>query len=174
MKNKIPLILILLALLPLNLKLSFGQVDEYILAQEALKSQDKQFAFMNFRYIAENYPNSRLREKALFATGEYYFLTSDYKDAFKAFEDFLNDYPDSKMKPFALFYIFSIANNTGKEDFAKEMEQQVINWERVILIFKESKEYKLKSPLGINYRLAHYIDRLEFYIDGKLQARISY
>lgn len=152
---------------------SFSQ-EEYANALQSAKAGDKEFAFMNFLYVARNDPSSTHREKGIFAIGEYYYLSSNYIDAFNTFKQFLNDYPDSKMRPFALFYILKLAGITGDDALAKEITKQIINQERVILLFKKSKTYTFRSPLGIQYRLVHYIDRLECYIDGKLHAQIFY
>jgi|EPASupsiteSAE347_1022098.scaffolds.fasta_scaffold54248_1 tetratricopeptide (TPR) repeat protein len=157
-----------------NSGVSFAGYEEYSKAVEAAKAGDKIFAFMHFRDIVEHDANSQYREKALFALGEYYFSVSDYNDSFKAFDNLLTQYPDSKMRPFALFYIYKMAKDAGKTDLAAELKKQILNWERVILIFKKSKEHKFRSPTGINYRLTHYVDRLEFFIDGKLQEQVLY
>ena len=172
-KNTLLLIVLSSLLFSLNLASSFGQ-EEYANALQAAKTGDREFAFMNFLYVARNDPSSTHREKGIFATGEYYYLSSNYTDAFNTFKRFLNDYPDSKMKPFALFYILKLAQILNEDTLAKEITKQIINQERVILLFKKSKAYTFKSPLGMNYQLVHYIDRLEFYIDGKLHAQIFY
>jgi hypothetical protein len=70
----------------------------------------------------------------------------------------------------ALALLACLAAPGAAENFRKE----ILNWERVIFIFKKSKEHKLRSPMGIKYKLIHYVDRLEFYIDGKLREKILY
>jgi len=172
-KNVIILIAALLILSSFGIAKSFAQSD-YSLAVELANNGDKDFAFLNFISVVDNETNPKLREKALFATGEYYFFNSDYTDALNVFNNFLNDYPDSKFKPFALFYIMNMAKSEGKNELAKNIETHIINLDRIILIFKGSKEYRIRSPLGSNYRLVRYIDRLEFYSDGKIQAQIFY
>jgi tetratricopeptide (TPR) repeat protein len=161
-------------LFAINSGISFAGYEEYSQAVEAAKAGDKIFAFMHFRDIVEHDADSKYREKALFALGEYYFSMSDYNDSFKAFNNLLNQYPNSRMKPFALFYMYKMAKDTQKTGLTAELKKQILSWERVILIFKRSKEHKFKSPMGINYRLTHYVDRLEFFIDGKLQEQVLY
>ena len=73
-----------------------------------------------------------------------------------------------------LFYIINMAKSKEKKALAKTIGTRIINLDRIILLFRESKEYKIRSPLGSNYRLVRYIDRLEFYSDGKIQAKIFY
>lgn len=147
--------------------------EDYSQAVAAAKAGDRIFAFMNFRDVAAH-GSSLYREKALFALGEYYFSIRNNNEAFKSFEEMLSRYPDSKMKPFALFYMYKIANDSGNDGIAGKLKQEILDWERVILIFKKSKEHKLRSPMAINYKLIHYVDRLEFYIDGKLQEQVLY
>ena len=172
-KNIIILVIALLALSSLPATRSFAQSD-YDVAVELANSGKKDFAFVRFLSVVDSEANPRLRENALFATGEYYFLNLDYTDALSAFNNFLSDYPDSKLKPFALFYILNMAKSAGKKTLAKKIEANIINLDRIILLFRGSKEYKVRSPLGSNYRLVRYIDRLEFYSDGKIQAQIFY
>jgi hypothetical protein len=173
MKNKAFLLIILLVFSPCGLRQVFGE-GEYSQAQNAVKSGNQEFAFINFRSVLKNNPKPNHREKALFATAEYFFLVSDYSDAFSSLQEFLQDYPYSKMRTFALFYLLKISQIWQEEQLAKDIEKQIINSKRVILLFKDTREYKLKSPLGINYKLIYYIDRLEFYSNGKLQTQIYY
>lgn len=175
MKNKLIFAVILISCLaPCFKSASATEYEDYMMVKEAVKSHDKEFAFMYYQSILENYPQSKHREDALFASAEYYFNLSAYRDAATSFNEFLSLYPDSKLKPFALFYLLKIAQSWKEEDLAKDIQNQIINLERIVLLFKEAKEYKLKSPLGEDYRLARYIDKLEFYSDGKLLAQISY
>ena len=173
MKNKIVLLIILLALLPFGLKQVFGE-EEYSRAQSAVKSGDQEFAFMHFLSVLKDNPQSKHREEALFATAEYFFLVSDYVDSFSALQEFLEDYPYSKMRTLALLYLLKISQIWRSDQSTQDIEKQIINSKRVILLFKDTQEYRLKSPLGINYKLIYYIDRLEFYLDDKLQTQIHY
>lgn len=172
MKNKAVLLIILL-IFPFGLRQVSGE-EEYSRAQNAVKSGDKEFAFMHFLSVLKNNPGSKHRQEALFATAEYFFHVCDYGDAFSALEEFLEDYPYSKMRPFALLYLLKIAQIWQEGQLARDIEMRIINSKRIILLFKDAQEYKFKSPLGINYKLIYYIDRLEFYLDDKLQTQIHY
>ena len=81
----------------------------YAKAYKSAKAGDIEFAFMQYRSLLRNYPNSRFKKEALFAKGEYYFLISRYKEAALAFQEYIKDYPDSKGAVFALLYLFKIA-----------------------------------------------------------------
>lgn len=174
MKNKIPWLIIFLSLSLLGLKQASGKEEDYLLGQDAVKSGDRDFAFVYFLSEIRNNPQSEKLQEALFATAEYLFLVHDYNDAFSALMEFIGDYPLSKMRSSALFYMLKITQSWGKEDLAKTIEKQIINLKRTVLLFKETEEYKFKSPLGLDHKLIYYIDKLEFYSDGKLQSQIFY
>jgi hypothetical protein len=174
MKYKIILAISLLILLFPCLSLALEENEEYALAQEAVKSGDKGFAFIHFLSLAEGGVKTKHREEALFATAEYYFLIADYRDSFLALNKLLQDYPDLKIKPFALFYILRIAKISGNDILARQTQQEIINLHRLILLFKNTKEYKFKSPLGADYKIVQYINKIEFYLDGELQEQFSY
>lgn len=174
MKNKIILSIILCSLFFSGLKQACGNEEDYFQAKDALKSGYKDFAFIYFKSVLKDNPQSRYREEALFATAEYYFITCNYIDAFSTLENFLQDYPDSRMRPFALFYLLKISQVWEKDNLAKTIENQIKNLKRVVLVFKENEESNFKSPLGIDHKIVYYIDRLEFYSNGKPQAQISY
>lgn len=172
MKNKTILLLIFSFPAIFSLKQAFGAEEEYLLAQRCVRLQEKDCAFMNYASLLRDNPQSKYRQEALFATAEYYFLVHDYSDAITALTRFLEVYPASELKPFALIYLLKISQNYGQDRLAKDIEKQIINLRRVILSFKEAQEYGIKSPLGLNYKLIYYIDRVEFYSNGKLQAQI--
>ena len=174
MKNRVILLIIFLSFSLLGSKQACGTEEEYLLAQDAVKSGDKEFAFIHFLSELRDNPQSKRHPEALFATAEYYSLVHDYGDAFNALKEFIEDYPYSEMRAFALLYLLRISQAWDKDDLAKNIEKQIINLRRVILLFKETKEYTFNSPLGINHKLIYYIDKLEFYSDGKLQNQIFY
>ncbi|MFA5430545.1 MAG: hypothetical protein WC329_05260 [Candidatus Omnitrophota bacterium] len=173
-KTAYPLLFVLAALFTFKAGAASAMNEEYSQAVAEAKAGDRIFAFMHFREVAARESGSRYREKALFAIGEYYFSVRARGGAFKAFSELLSRYPESKMKPFALFYLYKMARDSEESGAAENFRKEILNWERVILIFKKSKEHKLKSPMGIKYKLIHYVDRLEFYIDGKLREKILY
>lgn len=168
---KIIAVVLIMAFLPVNVGQVFGQ-EEYKAAVRAARAGDMNAAFLYFHFAAHNDPNPKQRESALFAVGEYYFLNAVYKDSFDSFTRFVNTYPDSKMKLFALGYLYRIAQKWQKEDQLDIIQKEITGPQRIILIFKKTREHSFKSPLGIKHKLVHYIDKLEFYVDGELQAQI--
>jgi len=141
---------------------------------QAARAGDLDYAFMYFQSLVKEYPESRYGNDALFAMGEYYFIKGDYPDANGVFIKLINDYPDSKGEIFALVYLLKIAESRGNEDLAQDLKDKIATSKRLVLLFKDSKEYKYKSPLSKAYKAVYYIDKVHFYLDGELFAQISY
>ncbi|MDD5730787.1 MAG: outer membrane protein assembly factor BamD [Candidatus Omnitrophica bacterium] len=148
--------------------------EEYSLAMQAVHAQDLDIAFMHFRSIAREHPDSKYAKNAIFATGEYYFMTGNYYDAARMFLSFINNYPESNGKLFAEAYLLDIARKQGQEDLVKKLENDIVSRKQLVLLFKNFKEYKYKSPLSRMYKADYYIDKVKFYIDGTMLAEISY
>lgn len=174
MKKSIILLIMVFSFLLPGLKQACGNEKDYRLAKNAVNSGNREFAFMHFSSVLKNDSNPLHLREALFATGEYYFLNSNYTDAFGALKEFVKNYPDSEMQPIAFFYLLKISQYWKNDHLAESIEKQIIGLNRVVLLFKETREYNFKSPMGMDYKLIYYIDRIEFYSNGKLQAQIFY
>lgn len=148
--------------------------EMYYQGIEAAKSGDLDYAFMYFQSLLATSPESKYKEDSLFATGEYYFVIGDYRDANRAFIQLNSDSSNFKGKIFALAYLLKIAEMQGKEAAVKNLENEIVTSKRLILLFKNSKEYKYKSPLCKKYKVIYYIDKVQFYLEGKLFEQISY
>lgn len=146
----------------------------YSLALKEARSGNPDNAFMYLRSIPKNYPDSKFASDAQFAIGEYYFLISAYADSIQAFARYLNDYPDSPAEAFAFMYLLKIAEKRGQDELAKNLRKKIATLRQTSFLFRESKVYQYRSALYRKHKAAHYIDRVEFYIDGELFAKISY
>lgn len=166
--------MVLLVFLLCNVGYAQDSKETYYRGIEAAKSQDLDSAFMYFQLLLSFPSELKYRQDALFATGEYYFAIGDYRDANSAFMQLIRDYPDYKGKLFALAYLFKIAEKQDKESLAKSLENKIIIFKRSIFLFKDSQDYKYKSPLCKEYKVIYYIDKVEFSINGKSFAQISY
>jgi outer membrane protein assembly factor BamD (BamD/ComL family) len=145
----------------------------YSNARESAKSGNLNFAFMYYRQILDDFPASKYSEQALFGTGEYYFLTLNFRESASSFIKFIGDYPQSKAKPFALMYLLKIAEKEERllmDDFKKD----IMGLKQSIFLFKDYKEHKYRSPLLRELKAVYYIDKVEFYVQGELFAKISY
>jgi len=176
MKNKILFIVSFLILL--SPKVAFTQTDseKYHNALNAIKSGQEDFTFINLLSLSRDEPQSKYRPVSLFACGEYYFHKFNYRHALNIFSEFIEDYPDSKIKPYALFYILKIAKSWKNTEMVKILENKIRDMKQVILVFKETNEYKYRytSIFGRKYRLIYHVDRVEFNIDGEIVEQVSY
>ena len=151
-----------------------GAVQVYSKAVEFAKAGQGHFAFMHYNKLLRNYPTSKYREQALFATGEYYFRISSSQQAAAAFRTFLSEYPDSEERLYALAYLLCIAQRDKNTLSVEGLEKQIIDLQRVSFVFRESKEISYRSPLYQNYKAVIRIDKIEFYVEGELFAKVSY
>jgi len=174
LRNKFVLLLGVLFLLFTVLGKAGAQRQDYQLAKDAVKNGDKEFALMHFSSVLKNDPDQNHRQEALFGMAEYYYLARDFPDSFGSLNEFLENYPDSKLRPVALFLLLEISENFNNDSLSKNIEKQIMDLKRIFLVFKEAQEYSFKSPLGLDYKLIYYIDKIEFFIDGQLKKQILY
>ena len=174
MKSKILFLVLVSILLAGGVSHAREDQEIYSAALENAKSGNREFAFMYFRSILTKYPDSKYTQDALFAVGEYYFLLADYDDAFEAFGRYTRDYPHSQETPFVLIYLFKMAKIKGKDSLAGKLEKAIVTFRRLSLLFRNSRDYKYRSPLFRKHRVVYYIDKVEFYVDEELFAKISY
>jgi hypothetical protein len=167
-------IIAILIILFCNAAYAQDSKEMYYKAIEAVKSKDSDSAFMYFQLLLKDYPESKYKEDALFATGEYYFAIGDYRDAKSAFLQLITDYPDSKGRLFALVYLLKMAEKQAKESLVENLENRIVTFKQQIFLFKDYKEYKYKSPFSKKYKVIYSIDKVQFYLDGELFAQISY
>lgn len=152
-----------------------GEADAlYVKALQAARGGRVDFAFMYYSELERKYPNSRYREEALFAKGEYYYQLPGYAEAGKIFNTLIRDYPKSPSSLFALAYLYKIAEATQDTESLEQLKKDIVAFQQVGLIFKESKEYKYPSPLHSAYRAVVRIDTMEFYRGGELFVTVAY
>ena len=151
-----------------------GAVQVYSRAFEFARAEQADFAFMHYNELLRSYPASRYRGQAVFAIGEYYFKISSLQEAAIVFRTFINEYPDSKEKLYALAYLLSIAQKNQDTPSVQGLEKQIIDLQQVSFVFRETKEITYRSPLYQNYKAVIHIDKIEFYVEGKLFAKVSY
>ena len=129
-----------------------GAIQAYSRAVEFAKAGQVDFAFMYFNELMRNYPESKYREQAFFAVGEYYFRISGLRDAEESFKAFIEEYPDSKQRLYALAYLLNIAEKNQDAVFVQALEKQIIDLQQVSFIFRETKEVAYQSALYQNYK----------------------
>ena len=174
MKTKIFFTVFWLVLFCSAALLAQEEKEIYLEAVSAAKAGDMNSAFMEFRSLLADYPGSKYTADSLFASGEYYFLTGNYKEAVSAFTRFIDEYPDSKPRLFAVIYLYKIAKKQEHESLLGNLKKEIVDFQQLILLFRDFKEYKYSSPLQKKYRAVYYIDQAEFYLNGELFEKILF
>jgi len=139
----------------------------------AAKGKDD-LAFIHFSSLLRKFPHSGVAEPALFAIAEYYFLIGDLRDSEKSFNKFITDYPDSKARIFALFYLLRMAEKAEEQSLVEDLEREIIGFRRASFLFRAFKNYAYTSALRRRHKALYFIDKIEFYVNGKLFTTISY
>jgi len=168
------MVLLVLTLFFLNGFCEASDKSTYNRALTSARSHNNEFAFMYFRQLVRDYPNSCYVPEAIFAQGEYYFSIPNYEEAFLFFEEYIDRYPDSQAAIFALAHQLKIAQLKRDKDLAKEIEKKIISVKQVGLVFTDFKQYEYKTPLDQKFLAVFHIDKIEFYADDTLFAKISY
>ena len=146
----------------------------YAKAVRFAKKDQKHFAYMQYNNLLRNYPSSRYRAEALFATGEYYYQNSSFESAARAFTAFLEENPQSAEKIYALAYLLNLSEHNKIERPPEELKRAIIDLHQVSFVFRDQKENTYRSPLYQHYKTIIQIDQIEFYVEGDLFAKVSF
>ena len=71
-------------------------------------------------------------------------------------------------------YLLELFRQIEKKDLAEKLTKDIVTFQQVSLLFRNFKEYKYLSSFYKKYKAAHFIDRIEFYIDGKIFTKVFY
>lgn len=151
-----------------------GDARIYFKARQFAQNGNHDFAFMQYRSLLRQYPESKYAKEALFAHGEYFFLIPDYDKAAAAFREFVDRYPEDKGKLFAMAYLLQIARLQGRREAVEQYTRDIATLQQLSLVFREFKEYRYLSPLERRHRAVFQIDTIEFFIQGEPFAKLSY
>ena len=144
-------------------------------AARAVHLGQRDLAFMYYRsFLTENSADSPRRQKALFAVAEYYFLNSDFNQAQEYFEDYLSKNEDKIGALFAHFYLWRLAQIRQKKTEMIAQEEQIKGLLKHVYIFNSVKEYVFVSPFDRVHKARYDIQKVEFYVEDKFVAEISY
>jgi len=143
-------------------------------ARESARQGQRDFAFMHYRTIIRNYPQSKYKIPALFALGEYYFLAADHKKSMDYFNQYIKQTKDENGKLFALLYLLQFAKKFGQEDRIEEIHYEMVALKRQSFLFKKFREYQYRSPLHRLHKALYEIDNIQFFVEGILYEKIDY
>ena len=135
-------------------------------AQKAIKNNQRDFTYMQYRALLSDYPQSKYKSKALLAIGEYLLSIDHYEDSKAQFEAAVKANPVNDSNLFVLscrYHIAKMLHSTQEETLRIE----IINQHRLSLIFRNSKEIHFQTPLGSEFKAIFKIDEIEFYLEGE-------
>ena len=146
----------------------------YLRALTAARRGDTDFAYMDYRFLLREYPNTKYKDKALLAQAEYTYMVPDYTNAVLMLQAYLAQYPKSDARLFVLAYLYQIAQAEKNDELGEQYRKAIIDCKQVSLVFRDRKEYKFQSPLGRKLKAVFAIDSIEFSANGELLTKISY
>lgn len=146
----------------------------YFQAQKYARQDEIDFSFMACQKILTEHPDSRYAQECLFGVAEYYYDLPNLTKAKDRFEKYVGRYPETEAKLFALAYLYKISVHEQNEDAAEKYKNQIVNYQRVSLVFREKETLEYKSILNKRHEVCFYIDRIEFYVEGEILTYISY
>ncbi|MBF0570686.1 MAG: outer membrane protein assembly factor BamD [Candidatus Omnitrophica bacterium] len=138
------------------------------------KQGEYDFAFMNFRTILDDYPNSRYALTAKFAQGEYYFLQNNLQMASDEFKSFYATYPRHQEALIALAYLYKIAQIQKRPESIKEYHNKAASFRQLTFIFNDKKSFKFLSGFQRKHKLVSYINKVELYVNGELFTEVPF
>jgi hypothetical protein len=138
------------------------------------KEGQNDFAFLNFRSILADFPQSRYAPNAGFAQGEYYYLKNDLKTAAAEFRGFYAQFPGHDESLIALIYLYKIAQIEKNPKAIKEYQKRVASFRQLTFIFNEKKYFKFVSGFQHRHKLVYSINKMELYVDDKLFTEVPF
>lgn len=150
---------------------------QYRQAIQFLKEKKYDFAFMAFRAIIRDFPESEYAQKSMFAVGEYFYSQRAYYEALESFAKYIRNYPDSDGAIFAKAHLLKIMQ--GIERPTEKMKEIIDNIKMnffsksLFLLFCEYKEVSYKSAFQNEFTIRYYIDMIEVRRNGKVFIKIT-
>jgi len=167
------MVLVLVLFCAANARAQEGK-EAYSAGLQALKGGDSDFAYMYFKSFVKANPRSSRVQGALFSVAEYSFWKNNYYEAKKYLIYYIKKYPNAQERIFAIAYLLKLAEELGEKSVIEMLQKEVLSKRQMVFLFKNSKEYTYRSLSRKKHKVIYYIDRVEFYIDGKLLTKVSY
>lgn len=151
--------------------------SQYKDALRLLKEKKHDFAFLAFRAIIRDFPETRYAQESQFAIGEYFYEQNSYYEAIRNFADYIKKYPPSNATIFAKAYLMKIMQQihspTKKEKELIDKIKMDFFSKPLFLLFSEFKEISYKSPFQNKFTIRYYIDMIEVIKNDKIFLKIT-
>ena len=147
----------------------------YKIALNNVKEKNLDSAFMNFRELARDYPNSPYSRNARFAMAEYLFTKKDYYDSLREFVSIIEDFPNTSQALFAKAIVYKALSEFSSkeiEGLSSKIKREFFA-QPIILVFSEYKTKSFKTLLGSHYTIKDYVDRVEIFKDNEIFLKIT-
>ena len=162
----------------------FCQDDEALYRQglAAAAADNPDFAFISFDTLVKTFPESPHRPDAFFAIAEYYSAQGAVKKSAAFFNQAclpagqaglpagqagLDTHKDFPGRLFAFARLYQFADPADNGSHRQEVRDKMLAGGSFSLLFRDYKELKFQSALGNKYLARYFIDRIEFFVNGK-------
>lgn len=162
-----------IASLFLGPSLSFGEPEaireKVSQAEKHVAEGEIDFAFMEYRSLLEEYPETPSAQGAAFAIGEYHFSQHNTREAKEAFERFDLKQAEEIPRLLAQVYLLLCARLLKDDPTADTLEahlKEALSSKKLFLTFEENRIQTWGSPLGNRFELREFVDHMEITLNG--------
>jgi len=131
------------------------------------------FAFMKLNNYLREYPESSRTKGIKFAIAEYHFQIQDYREAIYELSEYIQTYPQDKSAVFAYALLYKSLLDFDKEPLLVEKIKEQFFSKSLFLMFSDAKIQHYKSILKNTYKIAEYVDKIEFFKNDELFLKIT-
>lgn len=143
-------------------------------ARQLIRSGQPDVAFLTFRALAREQPNTVRGRQALFAVAEYYVNIHDRSDAARALDEIERLYPDTTEAVLAAVYRYAIAAGlTVATSSALQPLRRELFSAPLVLLFSTGKDIQYRSLWGHRYIIRRSLNRLEVLKNGEPFIRLT-
>ena len=158
----------------------YGLDDARALYDEAVrcvKARETDFAFMGFRNVVRDFPETWFGRESIFAIAEYYYNNKQYEDAISQLKEYINNKPDPRGCVFAKLYLLKIIDqmdNPDAEDKAMSLDiKKELLSKPYFLVLTEYKKTSYISPFQNRFTIKRYPGNMDIYRDAELFVRLT-
>lgn len=149
----------------------------YDRAARCVKAGQTDFAFMGFRSVVRDFPETWFGRESIFAIAEYYYDNKQYYDAISKLKEYINNEPDPRGCVFAKLYLLKIVgqmDNPGAEDKAMSLDiKKELLSKPSFLVLAEYKKTSYRSPFQNRFTIKRYPGNMDIYRNAELFIRLT-
>ncbi len=138
-------------------------------AKRFLSQKKPDFAFLEYRALLKDHPESPAAADAAFGLGEYYFEMRNVAESAMAFQRLTVKPTDDVSQVLALTYLLKCAELSSDEQSIKTYRTQLkksLASKKFLMLFGEGRKQQWNSPFENRFELKEFVDRMEIYRNG--------